>query len=355
MIRQIITVHRKKFATGLFWQPLGVGNTAQNYANHLAKTNGTRYTLYVGYKSMVGLTNSRDGARAGMPSAAVEIVNSLSELVSFLGVFKADKYFYLVAVRNGVIIRDILIENMDGARKMFAQLAEIPDWGALFAPAVWGIPKSQDKDLSELIGKTAVVKLRQINVVKSIFPSLILTLLFVAFGFYMLSKPKTEIKPQKVDAEAVAEYKKQIELKRQQDATENLLQPEKVVVDYPYEHLPSVNERADLCYKAIAFVMQPLPGWNQTYAKCDADFVTATFVRDYGTLNDFYEIGAELMPGALVQQVSENEIIVRVNLPQQQTGSSLEERDQQTVVRDITTVSTIWYESKYSCCHRYNC
>lgn len=340
MIKQIITVHRKKFATGLFWQPVGVGNTAQNYAKQLSKTSDKKYTLFVGYKSMVGLTNSREGAMSGMPSAAVEIVNSLSELISFLGVFQVDNNFYLVAVRNGVIIRDILLEHADAARKLYTQLAELPDWGALFAPAAWGVPKSQEKNINDLIGKNVTVKLRQISVVKSVLPSILMVFLFAIFGFYVLKNSVTERGDGKLklNPELAAEYRRKIDLKNQEIAEKKAA---KVITHepvHPYHNLPNFIERADLCYRAIAFVMQPIMGWNQTYAKCDEEFVSVNFSRDFGTLNDFYEIGGELMPGAVVQQISEDEIIVRVKLPELKTYASLDERDQESVVRDITTI-----------------
>lgn len=340
MIKQVVTVNRKKFATGLFWQPLGVGNTAQNYAKQLAKTGDKKYTLYVGYKYMVGLTNSNEGAVAGMPSAAIEIVSALSELVSFLGVFQAENNYYLVAVRNGVIIRDILLTDAESARKLYTELAEIPDWGALFAPASWGVPKSQEKTLSELMGRGLSIKLRQISTAKSIVPTILSIIIFFVFGFYVLSNSvtnKESAKP-KMNAEKVAEYKRQIELKTQK-LTDKILQTSvDAEADYPYNHLPNMMERANLCYKAIAFVMQPIMGWNQTYAKCDEDFVTATFSRDFGTLNDFYDIAVDLIPGASVQQMSEDEIIVRVKLPQLKTYSSIDERDQVTVMRDVSTI-----------------
>ncbi len=341
MIKQVITVNRKKFATGLFWQPLGVGNTAQNYAKQLAKNSDRKYSLYIGYKSMVGLTDTNEGASAGMASAAVEIVSALSDLVSFLGVFQADKDYYLVAVRNGVIIRDILLTDAESARRLYTQLAEIPDWGALFAPVSWGIPKSQEKNLSDLMGRGASIKLRQISTAKSLIPSIIMIILFVIFGFYVLSNkvPDKNGKLPKINAEKIAEYKRQIELKTQK-LTDKILPAtvEQKSIDYAYNHLPNVMERADLCYKAIAFVMQPVVGWNQTYAKCDEEYVSATFSRDFGTLNDFYEFGAELMPGAFVQQLSEDQMLVRVKLPKLKTYSSLDERDQNTVMRDITTI-----------------
>lgn len=111
MIKQVITVNRKKYAAGLFWQPVAVGNAVNIYANQLEKNTKVKYTLYVEYKAMVGLATSHEGLRFGMPSAAAEVMNSLSELVSFLGVFKAGNNFYLLAVRNGMIIRDVLLET----------------------------------------------------------------------------------------------------------------------------------------------------------------------------------------------------------------------------------------------------
>lgn len=343
MIKQVITVNHKRYATGLFWQPLRVGVIAQNYARQLAKNGGKKYTLYVGYKSMVGLTDTHEGVKAGMASAAIEIVSALSDLVSFLGVFQTENNnYYLIAVRNGVIIRDILLTDAESARKLYTEMAKIPDWGALFAPASWGIAKSQEKLLSDLMGHGAYVKLREISTVKIIIPSVVFLILFAVFGYIVLKNSvanKTVSKPT-ITAEKIAEYKKQIEAKTQKIADKILptVTEQDVDIDYAYEHLPRVNERADLCYKAIAFVMQPVMGWNQTYARCDEEYVSANFLRDFGTLNDFYEIGGDLMPGAMVQQMSEDEILVRIKLPELKTYTSIDDRDQTTLMRDITTV-----------------
>lgn len=341
MIKQVIIVNHKKYATGLFWQPLRVGNTAQNYARQLAKNGDKKYTLYVGYKSMVGLTDTYEGANAGMPSAAIEIVSALSDLVSFLGVFQTENNnYYLIAVRNGVIIRDILLTDSESARKVYAQMVEIPDWGALFAPSAWGIPKSQEKLLSDLMGHGANVKLREISTVKSMIPSVVFLILFAIFGYVVLknSVNNRNLNKPVISAEKIAEYKKQIESKTQNIADKILPETTEQNIDYAYNHLPNVNERADLCYKAIAFVMQPVMGWNQTYAKCDEEYVSASFSRDFGTLNDFYDIGGDLMPGAMVQQMSEDEIVVRIKLPTLKTYSSIDERDQTTLMRDVTTI-----------------
>jgi len=341
LIKQVITVRRKKFATGLFWQPLGIGHNARNTARQLAKTADKKYNFFTEYKSMIGLASSREGARAGMASAAAQIVDSLSEFVSFLAVFSVDKYFYLVAVRNGIIIRDILIEDQDSARKLYTEMSAIPDWGALIAPSSWGMPKSQEKNIADLIESNNVARLRQIGLVKSVLPSVLFAILFVLFGAYVLNKPlKTSSGDgAKLNTELANEYRRQIELKKQEMLDKRLAQEAAVEsFQYPYDNLPDVQERASLCYKAIAFVMQPIAGWNQTFAKCDGEYVSATFMRDFGTLNDFYDIGGELMPGAIVQQTSEDEILVRVKLPPLKTYSSIEERDSMTVARDIASI-----------------
>ncbi len=324
----------------MFWQPVSVGISASNYAKQLAKTVDKKYTLYVGYNSMVGLANKNTGVYSGLVSAAAEIVDSLSEFVSFLGVFQANNNYYLVAVRNGIIIRDILFEKEDDARKAYAELSNIPDWGALFAPAAWGMPRSQERLLYDLIRLTTYARLRPIEAFKSLLPSLLFFCLVVLVGAFLfkdkigelfVSKHKIEPNP-----ELVAEYKHQIELKKKKLEEEQKAKEAKPI-KYPFDYLPDVMERAKLCYKAIGFVMQPVAGWSQTYTKCDENFVSATFARNYGTLNDFYLSGAELMPGAIVQQVSENEVIVRVKLPELKTHASLDERDITNAVRDIVT------------------
>ena len=342
MIKQIINIRHKKFATGLFWQPLSVGVAPLNYAKQLSQNidKNKKYTLYVDYKSMVGLGNKSTGIYSGMTSAAAEIVDSLSEFVSFLGVFQAGTGYYMVAVRNGVIIRDILFETADQARKAYAELSNSPDWGALFAPASWGMPRSQEKFLYDLIRSNTSAKLRQINAFGSMLPSLLFFTVVVFVGAFLFRDKIGElfVEKQKIETnpELVAEYKHHIEeVKQEQERQEKIKEAQPI--EYPFDYLPDVMERAKLCYKAIGFVMQPIAGWNQTYTKCDGDFVAATFTRDFGTLNDFYLTGAELMPGAIVQQVSENEIIVRVKLPELQTYSSLDERDVISAVRDVMT------------------
>ena len=79
MASQILNINRKKYAVGLFWQPMGVGATVRNYARTLARGVDKKLNLYTQYRAMIGLAARRNGARAGMLSAAAEVMESFSE------------------------------------------------------------------------------------------------------------------------------------------------------------------------------------------------------------------------------------------------------------------------------------
>ena len=143
-----------------------------------------------------------------------------------------------------------------------------------------------------------------------------------------------------LDPKLVAEYKRQIEeSSKKLDEEYNIqkeLPPEPIVM--PYELLPDVMARAEQCYQAIGFMMQPISGWNQLDVVCGETHVVANFKRGFGTLVEFYDIATELMPGAFVQEIDEDTVRVRAKLPELELESSQDERDPDTVVRDITSV-----------------
>ena len=339
-MKQVIIINRKKYATGLFWQPVDPLVVPYIYARQLAAKGNKKYNLLTEYKSMVGLADSHDGPRAGMYVAASVVTDALSSFISFLGVFHVDNGYYLIAVRNGIIIRDVALETENEARKQYAELSNMPDWNGLFAPASWGMPRSQEKLLSELVKKDSGTRLRQMSIIKSMMPSIIIAVVFliviISFLYSPLFGSKNRSRPTQLTPEMAAIYQQQIKEKNEQLDREFKIEKKSIV--YPYEKIPNVMERARLCYKAIAFMMQPVVGWNQRNVSCDKSHVYGIFARDFGTLNDFYVVGADLMPGGVVTQKSENDISVSVKLPELQSQSSIDERDQETAMRDIVSI-----------------
>lgn len=344
MTGKTISVNRKKYAVGLFWQPLGAGFVPRNYARVLAKNVDKKLNLYVDYRSMIGLGSRRFGQRVGMLSAAAEVMESFSEYTSFLAVFQTGKYFYLVAARNGIILEDKIFDSEDAARAEYVKLSEIPDWGAFFAPGSWAMPRAAERNLADLLSGHSRANLHSISHVRAGVFSLILLAVFVLMLFGLFNDSFKQMfsprpKQAELDPELVAEYKRQIEEKNKeldkQFEIEKQQPPEPIVM--PYELLPDVQARAKQCYQAIGFLMQPIVGWNQINVDCGETHAIVEFKRDFGTLGEFYNSATQLMPGAFVQEVNDNTLRVQVALPKLEKFSSQDERDAETVVRDITT------------------
>ncbi|MBQ4070083.1 MAG: type 4b pilus protein PilO2 [Alphaproteobacteria bacterium] len=345
MANQVININRKKFAAGLFWQPAGAGVLATRfYARNLARGVDKRLNLYTDYRSMVGLGARKNGARAGMISAAADVMDAFSEYTSFLAVFQHDKIYYLVAARNGIIIQDTVFDDEAAARDEYVKLSEIPDWGAFFAPGAWGMPRAAERNLADILTGASRATLHSISRANTWMLSGVLMAIFVIAMVAIFRDPVVQMMtPQapvaEIDPELVAEYKRQIEEKNKElDAQfeiEKTLPPEPIVM--PYELLPDPMARAELCYQAIGFVMQPVVGWNQKYAECGEEFVVADMQRSFGTLGEFYSQASDLMPGVTVTEINEDTVRVRATLPGLDVYASQDERDAETIVRDLTT------------------
>ena len=342
MVNQIISVHRRKYATGLFWQPVSGGAGGRVGAYRLARSIDGKYSLYTEYNQMIGLAKRRAGYRSGMPSAAAEIVEALAEHSSFLAAFVVDGGYYFVAVRNGIILQDKIYESEAVARREFAAMAEMPDWGAFVAPGAWGMPRAVERSIDDVVTGHSHTALRSISLSGSIIFSLILLVLFlflvgVVFRTSLLETISPSVNVSEINPELAAEYKRQIEEKNKELDAEFKIEKRVEPIVLPYELLPDVDARADVCYRAIGLLMQPIAGWNQVSVRCDEGHATAQLRRSFGTLGDFYTIATELMPGAFVQELSDDLISVRVALPKLDARASQDERDTDTIIRDITT------------------
>lgn len=341
-LSELLRVNKKRFAAGLFWQPVAVGYAPRKYAYTLAHNSKGKANLYVEYRSMIGLASRRKGYIAGMPSAAAEIVDALSEYSSFLAVFEIDKKYYLVAVRNGIILADKLFNNEADARAEYAKFSKIPDWTAFIAPNSWGVPRASARDLNTLLPRKAKYKLRAINLWKSRILSFILLLAFFACVYLFFREPIDKmraVKPVQIDPELAAEYKRQIEEKSKElDAEFEIVKQEIKPLVIPYSSLPVPGARAKQCYQAIGFLMQPITGWVQSKVICGEKTATAEFNRKYGTLDGFYTTAADFLPGATIIEIDDNTLSVSVDLPEVAVESSQDERDAETVERNIVSL-----------------
>ena len=341
---QYVYIKRKKYASGLMWQPMVAGFTTRAYAQKLANGIDRRLNLYVRYNEMVGLGARSNGHRSGMPSIAIEIINALPGYSSMLGAFRVGDRFVLVAVRNGVILHDLLFDDENAVREKYAELNEIPDWNANFAPATWGMPRAVERNLTDLISGRVHAVLHPISRLASGVMSLLLFMIFVLVLLYFFREPINSVfapKPQmsKINPELAAEYKRKIEEKDKELDKEFNIRQEPVYqpIVMPYDSLPDPYERADLCYRAIGFLMQQIVGWDQQVVECGKTHAVAKFRRSFGTLDDFYTLAGDIMPGVFVQEITDDEIMVRATLPKRDVSLSYDLRDTDTIVRELTS------------------
>jgi hypothetical protein len=264
--------------------------------------------------------------------------------MSFLAVFEVDTKYYLVAARNGVVLEDKLFDSEAAARRAYVKLSEIPDWGAFFAPGAWGMPRAVERNLSDVLGGREAAQLHSISHLGSgLFSGLLIVLFLLGLGmiFHDSLNQTLESRPNvsELDPALVAEYKRQIEeknkeLDKQFEIEKQLPSP----IVMPYENLPKVQARAELCYKASGFLMQQITGWNQVSVECNEVNAVVEMRRDFGTLDEFYRVATDVMPGAFVQEINENTLLVQAKLPELEKFASQDERDAQTIVRDVTSL-----------------
>ncbi|MDR0967318.1 MAG: type 4b pilus protein PilO2 [Rickettsiales bacterium] len=314
MIPQFIVVSRNKYATGLFWQPLAAGQKPLNFARTLSKqiSGGTKF--YTNYSSMVGVGSRGMGHYRGMRIAAIEAINYFSEYNSFLAEFFTPQGFWLVAVRNNIIIFDQLFSSESDAKREFNKLVELPDWGIIVASGYWNIPRAVEKPLRDVISGNSRVVLTPINKMAGNMLSVI-AIAGLLFGFWYVFQgaimkmfaPRPE--NIQVNTQVLEDYKKQLNT---QKTTAKILQNTDVLM--PYENVPNSTERANQCWRTIAYVMQNIPGWKQTGAQCSGNMVNARLTRTWGTLADLHTMVADLMQNAFVSENSNDDVTISVDL-----------------------------------------
>ena len=163
-----ITVNGTVYATSIFWQPLQnpdnplpeVRETAENVLD-----NADLYVIRPSGMPQYGLGISSEGHRAGMPVAALSLVEAFSDVPSSVSVFKVPEGWWFIAVRNDLILseEDMLYLNEDDAKRNFVSMMAVPDWGRRVAPASWQIEGTEERNIDEVLAKAPKVKLQKLK------------------------------------------------------------------------------------------------------------------------------------------------------------------------------------------------
>ncbi|MDR1027171.1 MAG: type 4b pilus protein PilO2 [Rickettsiales bacterium] len=338
MAGNVITISRRKYAAGLFWQPAPPRGGARENAAKISRAAKTRSSLYCAFSGMIGLSSRRGGARAGMPVAAAEVMESFGEQ-TFLASFAVREGWWILAVRGGIIIRDKVFSKAPEAAAEYLELAKMPDWAVLAAPADWNAPSAVERRLDEIISGAKKYRLANISHLAGyiITAAILCGAVFVGYEFFrepimkMFSPERRELQ---INPELAAEYKKGL---AKIDAPAPAAAREIHVV-MPWENLPTAAARAELCWKAIAFLSQQITGWVVESVVCAEIEAIAHLLRNYGTIGDLYDEVAAKMPGVLIDETGGSDVILTAKLRPLETADRAPEFSSDQIMTAVQSV-----------------
>ena len=317
----IITISRRKYAAGLFWQPAGGRGNPRDNAAKIARIAKMRASLFVIWNGVIGLAGRRGGIRGGLAVAAPEVVEAFGEN-TFLAAFSVREGFWVLAVRGGIIIRDKLFGNAGDAFAEYMALNSMPDWAVLVAPSDWNAPSAVERRLDDIVSGNKRYRLSSI----SHLPGYVMTLAVLAgalfAGYNFFEHPIKKLfapRPQQlnIDPDLAAEYKRKLD---QIDAPPPESPPQTIHVPMPYESLPNLAARADQCWRAIGFLSQQITGWAADTVACMDGEATAHLLRNHGTIGDLYSEVAQKMPGVSISETGGRDVILTARLKSLETS-----------------------------------
>ena len=279
-----ITVNGTVYATSIFWQPLQnpdnplpeVRETAENVLD-----NADLYVIRPSGMPQYGLGISSEGHRAGMPVAALSLVEAFSDVPSSVSVFKVPEGWWFIAVRNDLILseEDMLYLNEDDAKRNFVSMMAVPDWGRRVAPASWQIDGTEERSLDEVFAKAPKVKLLKLKKELSIKTVSILVAAVVLIGWGAFSLLSYMFGSSEVIREVIAPppvVKPVVEA------------PKEVKVPMPWEDLVVPSEFIKACSDSTALlVAATVPGWVMGDVKCQLTGLSTGWTMQWGRVGNF--------------------------------------------------------------------
>lgn len=289
MTSGVITIGRRQYASGLYWENAPSGRVSQS-AKEAARQPGQPADFYAvrggnkdGRVPQFGLSRGAPGHKAGMPALAACIANQ--QPGSWVGAFRLREGTAVVVVRDDLIVPDgdLFFEDETEARDRLLQEMALGGLQRIYAPESWGVPGADTMPVSLLINDRVDVRLRPVALSRQgkllLLGGAGLLVVVLGVGWYM----------QKLEAEAEAErLAQQAALERArlaaQQAVPGLVQKE---VQYPpperkWEKRPPAADVLSACRVALSRVPLALNNWRMDGVKCDDTALSVRWSRSSG-------------------------------------------------------------------------
>src|SRR5580698_774350 len=170
----VVTVGRRPYAVGLYWENSPSGRVAQT-AKEVASQPGQQADFYAvrgsgktGRVPQFGLGQTNAGHKPGMPVFAGCLANQQGG--SWAGAFRLREGVVVTVVRDDLIVPDgdQFYLNESDARDRLLQEIGFGGLQRIFAPEAWAIPGADSMPISLLLDERRDVRLRLITIPKRV-------------------------------------------------------------------------------------------------------------------------------------------------------------------------------------------
>jgi hypothetical protein len=285
MVAGLVTVGRKQYVSGLYWENSPGGRISQ-VAKEAARQPGNQADFYatrIGNKQgrvpQFGLVAAVEGVTAGTPSLAGCLANQ--QPGSWIGAFRFREGAAVITVRDDLIVPDgdLFFADETEARDHLYQEMAVGGFQRVYAPEAWGVPGADTMPISLLLNDKTDVRIRGVALSKQAK-----TLMGVGFVI-LLAGLGTGWYIQKKQAEEEALRLEQMAtMERMRVEAEKLVPGIGGKVQYPeperkWEKQPHPIPLIESCRKALDSVMIGAAGWDIRNIFCSRSGLQVSWIR----------------------------------------------------------------------------
>ena len=275
-----ITVDGVTYATSLFWQPLQ--NSSDPFQEVEDASAGVLegadlFCIKSGKAPQFGICVSHEGYKSGENVGAAAVATSLSDIGSYVAVFKVHEGWWYICVRNDIILSDgdMVFFNEDEAKEQFMSMLAVPDWGKKIAPKEWDIEETEDVDLSEIMIRGAKSRLQKIKALRGTKLFAVIAISAVV-GIWLVSTL--------IDKLFLTPTVRPVVVPIRPKTVKKVAEP--VVEVKPWEKVPNPQMVMRNCYDGIVNLNKIMPpGWTVGNISCSKDGAATSWTRNVGRVS----------------------------------------------------------------------
>ncbi len=274
-----ISVDGTTYATSLFWQPLQ--NASDPFQEVEEASAGVLegadlFSIKGGKAPQFGICVSHEGFKNGEPVAAVALTTALSDVGSFVAVFKTQQGWWYTCIRNDIILSDgdMLFLDENEAKEQFMSMLAVPDWGKKIAPKEWDIEDTEQMDLGDVLMRGAKSKLQKIKALRGTKLFAVIAISAVV-GIWLLSSLIDTIFLTPTVRPVIVPVKPKVVPKAAP-----------VVEVKPWEKVPNPGQIMQNCYNGIVALNKIMPpGWTIGGISCTGNSAVTSWARNVGRVS----------------------------------------------------------------------